>query len=124
MTDRRSIDSLCPYCGVGCQVRYHVEDGQVIRVDATDGPSNHGRLCVKGRFGHDYARHADRLTRPLIRRDDAPKTAEIPADPLAQFREASWEEALDHAAGGFAKLKGRFGAEALAGFGSAKGSNE
>ncbi|MEI8393215.1 MAG: formate dehydrogenase subunit alpha [Rhodospirillaceae bacterium] len=124
MSKNCSVDSLCPYCGVGCQVRYHVEDGIVIRTDGLNGPSNRGRLCVKGRFGHDYASHADRLTRPLIRRDDAPKQAALSADPLAQFREASWEEALDRAAAGFARLKAQHGPEVLAGFGSAKGSNE
>ncbi|MEI6985200.1 MAG: formate dehydrogenase subunit alpha [Rhodospirillaceae bacterium] len=124
MTEHRHVDSLCPYCGVGCQVRYHVEDERISWAEGIDGPSNHGRLCVKGRFGWDYAQHRDRLTRPLVRRDDAPKQAVMPADPLAQFREASWEEALDRAAGGFQRIKERFGPGALAGFGSAKGSNE
>ena len=123
-TTHRHVDSLCPYCGVGCQVRYHLEDERVAWAEGLDGPSNHGRLCVKGRFGWDYASHPDRLTRPLIRRDGAAKHAEISGDPMAQFREASWEEALDRAAAGFARIKETAGPEALAGFGSAKGSNE
>ena len=92
-----------------------------------DGPSNLNRLCVKGRFGFDYVAHPHRLTVPLIRRDDAAKDADIwvdPADPSSHFREASWEEALDRAAAGLAAIRDDSGPRALAGFGSAKGSNE
>ena len=65
----RSVDSLCPYCGVGCQVTYHVAGGRVVYAEGRDGPANHNRLCVKGRFGTDYIHHPHRLTRPLVRRD-------------------------------------------------------
>ena len=122
------VDSLCPWCGVGCQVRYQVTDGQISHAQGRDGPANHGRLCVKGRYGFDYSRHPQRLTVPLIRRADAPKDATTLADPefarQAWFREASWEEALAVAAGGLARLRDAHGPQALAGFGSAKGSNE
>ncbi len=117
------VDSLCPYCGVVCQVRYHLTDGRIAWAEGIDGPSNHGRLCVKGRFGWDYAFHPDRLTVPLVRREDAPKTPN-PADPTGQFREATWAEALDYAAQGFLAVKERYGPGALGGFGTAKGSNE
>jgi formate dehydrogenase major subunit len=123
----RQVDSLCPYCGVGCQITYHVKDGRLLYVDGRDGPANRNRLCVKGRFGFDYVSHPHRLTRPLIRRDDAPKAADgyvDPADPSSHFREASWEEALEAAAGGLRRLRDEHGGKALAGFGSAKGSNE
>jgi formate dehydrogenase major subunit len=121
----RSVDSLCPYCGVGCQVTYHVKDDRVIHVEGRDGPANHGRLCVKGRYGFDYVRHPHRLTVPLIRRPGVPKDQPVdPANPLAAFREASWEEALDLAGGTLAKLRDTHGPGSLAGFGSAKGSNE
>lgn len=121
----RSVDSLCPYCGVGCQVTYHVKDDRVIHVEGRDGPANHGRLCVKGRYGFDYVRHPHRLTVPLIRKAGVPKDQPVdPANPLAAFREASWEEALDLAGGTLAKLRDTHGPQALAGFGSAKGSNE
>jgi formate dehydrogenase major subunit len=118
-----SVDSLCPYCGVVCQVRYHLTDGRIAWAEGLDGPSNRGRLCVKGRFGWDYAAHPDRLTVPLIRRDDAPKTPS-PADPMAQFRAATWAEALDRAADGILAIRERNGPAALGGFGTAKGSNE
>ncbi|MGA8031120.1 MAG: 2Fe-2S iron-sulfur cluster-binding protein, partial [Casimicrobiaceae bacterium] len=89
----REVASLCPYCGVGCQITYHVGDNRIVRVDGRDGPANHERLCVKGRFGFDYVSHPQRLTRPLIRKPGFPKTADFkvdPANPLAVFREATW----------------------------------
>ena len=126
----RSVDSVCPYCGVGCLLTYRVRDGRIVAVDGRDGPANAGRLCVKGRYGYDYAHHPQRLTRPLVRRAGVPKDAAArldPADPAAVarvFREAPWDEALDLAAGGLAALKRAHGPQALAGFGSAKGTNE
>ena len=115
------VASVCPFCGVGCQVSLKVKDGRVKYVDGIDGPANEGRLCVKGRFGFDYIHHHHRLTKPLIRREDAPaKGLNVdPANWQTHFREASWDEALDFAANG---LRGR-GRE-VAGFGSAKCTNE
>ena len=127
MAADKVVDSVCPYCGVGCQVRFHVKDNKIVQVDGRDGPANQNRLCVKGRFGMDYADHPHRLTTPLIRRDGVPKTADPrfdPENPLATFREASWEEALDLAASGLKKILDEQGPKGLAGFGSAKGSNE
>ena len=121
------VASVCPYCGVGCQLSYQVQDGEIAAVKGRDGPANHGRLCVKGRFGLDYVRHPHRLTRPLVRRDDAVKLAAVevdPADPYTHFRPTSWEEALDIAARGFRRIRERDSGHALAGFGSAKGSSE
>ena len=139
----KAVDSVCPYCGVGCQLKWHVgpdANGQerIHFVTGRDGPANHGRLCVKGRYGFDYVHNPQRLTTPLVRRDGAQKDAadierikrgELKLDAL--FRPATWAEALDAAAGGLQRL--RDGAIAsglagndipLAGFGSAKGSNE
>ncbi|WP_299203845.1 formate dehydrogenase subunit alpha [uncultured Tateyamaria sp.] len=115
------VESICPFCGVGCQISLKVKDGKVKYVEGINGPANEGRLCVKGRFGFDYIHHDHRLTKPLIRREDAPAKG-LNVDPgnwSTHFREASWEEALDFAANG---LKGR-GRE-VAGFGSAKCTNE
>ncbi|HSV80788.1 MAG TPA: formate dehydrogenase subunit alpha, partial [Ramlibacter sp.] len=123
----REVASVCPFCGVGCQVTYKVRGNTIVGVDGRDGPANHGRLCVKGRFGFDYVHHPHRLTMPLIRRPDAAKDVDVQRDPsrwAEVFREASWEEALDLAAGGLKGLRDRHGPKALAGFGSAKGSNE
>ena len=115
------VASVCPFCGVGCQISLKVKDNKVKYVEGINGPANEGRLCVKGRFGFDYIHHDHRLTKPLIRRDDAPVKG-LNVDPgnwSEVFREASWDEALDFAAQG---LKGR-GRE-VAGFGSAKCTNE
>ncbi len=123
----KEVDSVCPYCGVGCLLTYKVKDNTILLVKGRNGPANQGRLCVKGRFGFDYIHHPERLTKPLIRRDDVPKTAELdfdPSKPLEIFREASWDEALDFAAGGLKKLIVEQGKYSLAGLGSAKGSCE
>ncbi len=123
----RVVDSVCPFCGVGCQTSVAVKDNRIVQVDGRDGPANENRLCVKGRFGFDYVHSPDRLTKPLIRRDDAPKAGDIDlrgVDPMTVFREASWEEALERAGGGLKTILDRDGGGALAGFGSAKGSNE
>jgi formate dehydrogenase major subunit len=125
--EERSVDTLCPYCGVGCQTTVHVKDERILYVDGRNGPANNNRLCVKGRFGFDYIHHPDRLTKPLIRRDGIAKDANLvvdPKNPWDVFREATWEEALDRAAAGLKRIHERAGSKAIAGFGSAKGSNE
>ncbi len=121
------VESLCPYCGVGCQTKIHVKDNKIVEVNGKNGPANEQRLCVKGRFGMDYASHSGRLDRPLIRKDGVAKRWDDDFDPAnwqTHFREATWEEALDRAAGGLNKVYAEQGSKGLAGFGSAKGSNE
>jgi formate dehydrogenase major subunit len=123
----RKVDSVCPYCGVGCLLTYHVKDDKILRVEGRDGPANFSRLCVKGRYGFDYVNHPQRLLKPLIRKPGVPKGLNEhfdPSDPSKMFREASWEEAMDLASGGLKKIKDELGGAGLAGFGSAKGSNE
>ena len=115
------VKSVCAFCGVGCQISMKVKNNRIKYVEGINGPANEGRLCVKGRFGYDYVNHPHRLTKPLVRREDAPPKG-LNVDPgnwQEVFREASWDEALDFAAAG---LKGR-GRE-VAGFGSAKCTNE
>ena len=120
------VDSVCPFCGVGCLVSLKVKDGKVKYVEGINGPANEGRLCVKGRFGFDYIHHPHRLTKPLIRRDDAPAKG-LNVDPgnlATHFREVTWEEALEKTAGGMANLAQAHGGRSVAGFGSAKCTNE
>ena len=122
----KEVKSVCPFCGVGCQVSLKVKDNKIKFVEGINGPANEGRLCVKGRFGFDYIHHKHRLTKPLIRRSDAPKKG-LNVDPINWsefFREASWEEALDFAANGLKDLRDSQGGQAVAGFGSAKCTNE
>jgi formate dehydrogenase major subunit len=135
----KQVQSVCPFCGVGCQVTLNVSDkngGQRIEfVDGADGPANRGRLCVKGRYGYDYVHSPERLTLPLMRREGVAKDAkdiervkrgEKRIEEL--FREATWNEALDFAASGLLRIRddaqNKNRAAAIAGFGSAKGSNE
>jgi formate dehydrogenase major subunit len=122
----REVHSVCPYCGVGCQITYQIKEDRIVAVDGREGPANRNRLCVKGRFGFDYVHHKHRLTKPMIRKDGVSKhDVDIdPANPWTHFREATWEEALDRAAAGLVKIRDEHGPAALAGFGSAKGSNE
>jgi formate dehydrogenase major subunit len=123
----KTVDSVCPYCGVGCQLTYHVKGNTILHVQGKDGPANASRLCVKGRYGFDYVQHRHRLTRPLIRKPGVKKHRDFTIDPdnwSEVFREASWEEALDVAASGLRNIRDSYGKRSLAGFGSAKGTNE
>src|SRR5712675_2706427 len=123
----REVHSVCPYCGVGCQLTYHIKDDKLLYVSGRNGPANQNRLCVKGRFGFDYVSNPQRLTQPLVRKEGVGKATDDlvdPSNPWTHFRVATWEEALDRAAKGLVKIRDRDGPRALAGFGSAKGSNE
>ena len=123
----KTVDSVCPFCGVGCQLTYHVKDERILFVQGKDGPANSSRLCVKGRYGFDYVHHRHRLTTPLMRRTGVPKHKDFVVDPESWydvFREATWDEALDAAVTGLRAIRDQHGRRALAGFGSAKGTNE
>ena len=135
-----AVDSVCPYCGVGCATTYYARDNSIVMAEGRDGSGNDGRLCVKGRYGWDYAMHEQRLTKPLIRRAESypkgPLSPEVAdsrggknrrvdyAQVMPAFREASWDEALDLIATRLLDIKAKHGPRALAGFGSAKCSNE
>ncbi|MDA1162741.1 MAG: formate dehydrogenase subunit alpha [Planctomycetota bacterium] len=135
------VDSVCPYCGVGCAITFHTKDNRIVIAEGRDSPVNHGRLCVKGRYGWDYSMHPQRLTKPLIRISDAypkgPLSSEVTqsvsrraggvvdyAEVMPAFREASWDEALDLIGRKLSGIRDEHGGNALAGFGSAKCSNE
>jgi formate dehydrogenase major subunit len=139
-----SVDSVCPYCGVGCAITYHVDEerGAIAFAEGRDQPGNRSRLCVKGRYGWDYAASAQRLTVPLIRtsypkgalstdvRGEGSGRRKKPGglvdygQVLPHFREATWDEALDLVAEKLKAIHGEHGPAAIAGFGSAKCSNE
>ena len=123
----KKVDSVCPYCGVGCQLTYNIKDDKLLFVEGKNGPANENRLCVKGRFGFDYVHNPQRITKPMIRKEGVPKIPHEfidPMNPWTHFREATWEEALEKAAQGFLKIREQHGPKGLAGFGSAKCSNE
>ena len=140
----QSVDTVCPYCGVGCAITAWTHQGTIVEVEGRDSPVNQGRLCVKGRYGWDYTLHPDRLKTPLIRRESA-----YPKGPLSPevidslpgkrnkpgglvdldtvmpaFREATWEEAFELIGRKLTSIRDTHGSNSLAGFGSAKGSNE
>ncbi len=107
----RKVRTTCVYCGVGCQMDMWVRNDKIVKVRGAMEEPNHGRLCVKGRFGYEFVANEERLTRPLIKRN-------------GEFQEASWEEALDLVASKFSDIKRTYGNEALAGLASAKCTNE
>ena len=105
----REVETTCPYCGVGCGITLRVrKDGRLAAMadDVPGNASSHGTLCVKGRFATGFVHSRDRITAPMIKRD-------------GRWETVSWDEALDAAADGFARNRGRFGALA-----SAKATNE
>jgi formate dehydrogenase alpha subunit len=109
---QRRVVTTCPYCGVGCQIELLVQDGQIIRSNGVENVwPNDGRLCVKGRFGYGFVHSPDRLTHPLVREN-------------GELRQATWDEALDRAAAGLTVVKDQHGPNALAGYSSAKCTNE
>lgn len=108
------METVCPYCGVGCRVNIHIDRqrNKIVRISGVeDSPTNQGMLCVKGRYGFDYIQSDERLTTPLIKENN-------------KFREASWEEAINLIATKFNKIKENHGPNALAGLASAKVTNE
>jgi len=109
----RTVTTTCAYCGVGCSLEVHVREDAVVAIDpAEKGPSNVGHTCVKGRFAHQYARAADRLTSPMMRRTDG------------SLREATWDEALTFVARSMQGIKERHGPDAIAAISSSRCTNE
>jgi predicted molibdopterin-dependent oxidoreductase YjgC len=107
------IRTTCPYCGVGCQILLHVKDGRIIKATGVeDGAPNYGRLCVKGRFGYDFIYSEERLKTPLIRQENG------------EFRETSWDEALNLVATKFKQIIEESGPDALAGVACSRSINE
>jgi formate dehydrogenase alpha subunit len=106
------VTTICPYCGVGCQIELAVKNNRIVRANGVEAVKpNDGKLCVKGRFGYEFVGSRDRLTQPLIKRN-------------GQFSAAGWDEALDLVAAKFSAIKEKYGNDALAGYTSAKCTNE
>ncbi len=108
----KNVVTTCPYCGVGCQIELLVSNGRIVRSNGVEGvPPNDGRLCVKGRFGYDFVHSSERLTTPLVKKN-------------GKFEKVSWDEALDLVAEKFKEIIAKYGNSALAGYSSAKCTNE
>ena len=125
ITADRTVPTTCPYCGVGCGLELHIKDDYVFKVTSPfDSVVNHGNLCVKGRFGYDFVYNKDRVTTPLIRKTAQAPGARTQAFDRAQWREVSWDEALDYTAGRLCEIYTRDGADAMAVYCCAKATNE
>jgi formate dehydrogenase alpha subunit len=121
----RVVSTTCPYCGVGCNLQLHVKDDFIFKVTTPfDSPVNHGNLCVKGRFGYDYIYHPKRVTTPLIRKVKQEAGKRTQAFDLSEWREVSWDEALDTVAVRLVEIFKRDGSEAMAAYCCAKATNE
>ena len=121
----RVVPTTCPYCGVGCNLELHIKDDYIYKVTSPfDATVNHGNLCVKGRFGYDFIYNKDRVTTPLIRRKAQAPGARTQAFDRDQWREVSWDEALDYIADRLVEIYRRDGADALAVYCCAKATNE
>ncbi|HEY2922158.1 MAG TPA: formate dehydrogenase subunit alpha [Candidatus Binatia bacterium] len=125
ITPDRTVPTTCPYCGVGCSLELHIKDDYIFKVTSPfDSVVNHGNLCVKGRFGYDFIYNKDRVTTPLIRKTAQAPGARTQAFDREQWREVSWDEALDYTADRLIEIYRRDGAEALAVYCCAKATNE
>jgi predicted molibdopterin-dependent oxidoreductase YjgC len=105
------VPTTCSYCGVGCQIELHVKAGKVVKVTGVDIPPNQGSLCVKGRFGYHFINSPERLTTPLIKEN-------------GNFKEASWEEALDLVARRLTEIRDTHGSDSIGLLTSARVTNE
>ncbi len=109
------IETVCPYCGVGCKIVLHVNKKRncIVRVTgAEDAVTNEGMLCIKGRFGYDFVSSQERLTTPLIK------------DSNGTFQKVSWEKAFSIIAEKLTATKKQYGSDSIAGLASAKVTNE
>ena len=121
----RIAPTTCPYCGVGCKLELHIKDDYIYKVTSPfDSVVNHGNLCVKGRFGYDFIYNKDRVTTPLIRKIKQTAGARTQAFDREQWREVSWDEALDYTADRLCEIYQRDGADAMAVYCCAKATNE
>jgi formate dehydrogenase alpha subunit len=121
----RVVSTTCPYCGVGCNLQLHIKDEYIYKVSSPfDGVVNHGNLCVKGRFGYDFIYNPDRVTTPLIRKKPQMPGTRSQAFDRDQWREVSWDEALDYTANRLLEIYQRDGADAMAVYCCAKATNE
>lgn len=123
----KEVETICPYCGCGCNITLHVKRNEIVRVSSRYDTINEGWLCAKGRFGYGFVSSPKRLKRPLIR--IAPKSLDnlvinADYDPYAFFKEVTWDEALDYVANRLKEIKDKYGADSIGGLSSARCTNE
>ncbi len=111
---QRAVKTTCAYCGVGCTLVAEITDGAVSRmVPDRAGRANQGHACVKGRFAYGYATHQDRVTKPMIR-----------TSINDEWREVSWEHAIEYAASEFKRIQAKYGRDSIGGITSSRCTNE
>ncbi len=119
------VDTTCPFCGVGCNVQLHIKNNFIYSVTSPfDSVVNHGNLCVKGRFGYDFLYNKERITVPLIRKMPQKAGERSQAFDRSEWREASWDEALETVASRLSQIYQDGGSRALAVYCCAKATNE
>jgi predicted molibdopterin-dependent oxidoreductase YjgC len=119
----QEVQTVCPYCGVGCQLLLQVKDNRIVKVNsAWDSPTNHGWTCVKGRFGYDFVHHSDRLTRPKVRKYLLEGTARESG--RGEWVEVDWDTALDITARKLREARDQHGPDTVGVLTSAKCTNE
>ena len=108
------VTTTCAYCGVGCSLKAEVSNGEVVRmVPSREGHANAGHACIKGRFAYGYAKHEDRVLKPMIRKKIS--------DP---WREVSWDEAINYTASEFKRIQAQYGKDSVGGITSSRCTNE
>lgn len=121
----RIVPTTCPFCGVGCNLELHIKDDYIYNVTSPfDSVVNHGNLCVKGRFGYDFIYSARRVTSPLIRVTPQKSGERTAAKDPSEWREVSWDEALDYTADRLVEIYQRDGSDAMSVYCCAKATNE
>jgi len=122
----KEVDTVCSYCGCGCNLTLHVRRNEIMRVSSKKGTINEGWLCVKGRFGYEFVHSPQRLTRPLMRVADKDHFT-LDSGPYSiseLFKEVSWEEALDYVSRRLKDIKESHGPDSISGISSARSTNE
>src|SRR5512143_836495 len=124
VTPERMVTTTCPFCGVGCRLDLHLAGNQILSVTTPyNDVVSRGNLCVKGRFGWDFIYHPNRVLKPLIRRQLQSPGHRAPAE-ADDWREATWEEALELVTDRLARTVQKDGPDATAVFCCAKATNE
>ncbi len=121
----RVVSTTCPFCGVGCNLQLHIKGNHIYKVTSPfESVVNQGNLCVKGRYGYDFIYHPKRVTTPLIRKKQQEPGSRSQAFDLSEWREATWDEALDYTADRLVQIYNRDGSDAMAAYLCAKATNE
>ena len=130
--DIEEIESVCTYCGVGCDIVGAVSDNKIVKIFARkDGVVSQGRLCIKGKYGFDFVNSRDRINEPVVKRTFIEKNRELLAEYIPKLRERDAETfttdldtALSIAAKKLQNSVERYGSDSFCAIGGARTSCE